>query len=56
MTWIAALPMYNVTPALAADWRALLDDVLQTVAPLAPDARAVDPVMICTHSGVAPIC
>ena len=24
MHWIAALPMYNVTPTLAADWRALL--------------------------------
>ncbi|MDR5802092.1 PhnD/SsuA/transferrin family substrate-binding protein [Caballeronia sp. LZ001] len=27
MQWITALPMYNVTPALAADWRALLTDV-----------------------------
>ncbi|WP_250473820.1 PhnD/SsuA/transferrin family substrate-binding protein [Caballeronia sp. GAFFF1] len=27
MHWTAALPMYNVTPALAADWRALLDAV-----------------------------
>jgi ABC-type phosphate/phosphonate transport system substrate-binding protein len=26
MHWIAALPMYNVAPALAQDWRALLDD------------------------------
>jgi ABC-type phosphate/phosphonate transport system substrate-binding protein len=33
MTWIAALPMYNVTPALAADWRAWLGDVLRTVDP-----------------------
>ncbi|WP_118181648.1 phosphate/phosphite/phosphonate ABC transporter substrate-binding protein [Paraburkholderia phosphatilytica] len=32
MTWIAALPMYNVTPALADDWRALLADVLRAVA------------------------
>ncbi|TCK37914.1 ABC-type phosphate/phosphonate transport system substrate-binding protein [Paraburkholderia sp. BL8N3] len=24
MNWIAALPMYNASPALAADWRALL--------------------------------
>ena len=31
MNRIAALPMYNVTPALAADWRALLGDVLQAV-------------------------
>jgi len=27
MHWTAALPMYNVAPALAADWRALLDAV-----------------------------
>ena len=27
MHWIAALPMYNVTPALAADWRTLLERV-----------------------------
>ncbi|AET91347.1 putative ABC phosphate/phosphonate transporter, periplasmic ligand binding protein [Burkholderia sp. YI23] len=27
MHWIAALPMYNVTPALADDWRALLAHV-----------------------------
>ncbi|SAL22080.1 ABC phosphate/phosphonate transporter, periplasmic ligand binding protein [Caballeronia peredens] len=27
MHWIAALPMYNVTPALADDWRALLERV-----------------------------
>ncbi|SAL61804.1 ABC phosphate/phosphonate transporter, periplasmic ligand binding protein [Caballeronia terrestris] len=27
MNWIAALPMYNVTPALAADWRELLAHV-----------------------------
>lgn len=35
MNRIAALPMYNVTPALAADWRALLEDVLRAVDPLA---------------------
>lgn len=29
MTWIAALPMYNVSPAFAADWHALLTNVLQ---------------------------
>jgi ABC-type phosphate/phosphonate transport system substrate-binding protein len=40
MNRIAALPMYNVTPALAADWRALLGDVLQAVD---PHARIVDP-------------
>src|ERR1700730_11605774 len=40
MTWIAALPMYNVTPALAADWRGVLDDVLRQVE---SDARVVDP-------------
>ncbi|RFU44798.1 phosphate/phosphite/phosphonate ABC transporter substrate-binding protein [Paraburkholderia sp. DHOC27] len=33
MTWIAALPMYNVTPTLAADWRAWLGDVLRAVDP-----------------------
>jgi len=33
MNWIAALPMYNVSPALAADWRALLVDVLRQVEP-----------------------
>lgn len=27
MNWIAALPMYNLSPALAADWNALLDHV-----------------------------
>ncbi|WP_158933731.1 phosphate/phosphite/phosphonate ABC transporter substrate-binding protein [Burkholderia sp. S171] len=27
MNWVAALPMYNVTPAIAADWRVLLDHV-----------------------------
>jgi ABC-type phosphate/phosphonate transport system substrate-binding protein len=27
MKWVAALPMYNVTPALADDWRALLAHV-----------------------------
>jgi ABC-type phosphate/phosphonate transport system substrate-binding protein len=27
MHWLAALPMYNVTPALAADWRTLLEHV-----------------------------
>ncbi|KQR73948.1 phosphate ABC transporter substrate-binding protein [Burkholderia sp. Leaf177] len=27
MNWLAALPMYNVTPRLAADWRVLLEHV-----------------------------
>jgi len=40
MTRIAALPMYNVTPALAADWRAWLGDVLRAVD---PHARIVEP-------------
>jgi ABC-type phosphate/phosphonate transport system substrate-binding protein len=35
MNWIAAFPMYNVTPALAAEWRTLLADVLQAVVPRA---------------------
>ncbi|MGH8778433.1 phosphate/phosphite/phosphonate ABC transporter substrate-binding protein [Paraburkholderia sp.] len=42
MNWIASLPMYNVTPALAALWRSLLDDALRAVASDAPDARIVD--------------
>lgn len=32
MQWLAALPMYNVTPALAADWRALLAHVREHLA------------------------
>ncbi|MGA3251274.1 MAG: PhnD/SsuA/transferrin family substrate-binding protein [Paraburkholderia sp.] len=40
MNRIATLPMYNVTPALSAEWRALLADVLQAVD---PHARIVDP-------------
>jgi ABC-type phosphate/phosphonate transport system substrate-binding protein len=40
MNWIAALPMYNVTPTLAADWRGLLADVLRDAA---PQACIVDP-------------
>lgn len=39
MTWIASLPMYNVTPALGALWRSLLDDALRAVA---PDASVID--------------
>ncbi|ALL69195.1 ABC-type phosphate/phosphonate transport system, periplasmic component [Paraburkholderia caribensis MBA4] len=35
MNPIAALPMYNVSPALAADWHALLADVLRNVEPRA---------------------
>ena len=33
MNWVAALPMYNVTPALAADWRVLLDHVHRRLRP-----------------------
>lgn len=33
MNWIASLPMYNVTPALASHWRALLADTLRVAAP-----------------------
>ncbi|WP_175772652.1 phosphate/phosphite/phosphonate ABC transporter substrate-binding protein [Paraburkholderia phenazinium] len=40
MNRIAALPMYNVTPALAAEWRAWLADVLRVAA---PHASIVDP-------------
>ncbi|HZZ01985.1 phosphate/phosphite/phosphonate ABC transporter substrate-binding protein [Paraburkholderia sp.] len=40
MTWIAALPMYNVTPALATAWRELLDDVLRMAEPA---CRIVEP-------------
>lgn len=40
MTWIAALPMYNVTPALASVWREWLGDVLRAVEPA---CRIVEP-------------
>lgn len=40
MSWIAALPMYNVTPALAAVWREWLHDVLRAAEPA---ARIVEP-------------
>jgi ABC-type phosphate/phosphonate transport system substrate-binding protein len=33
MHWTAALPMYNVSPALADDWRALLDHVRTALTP-----------------------
>jgi ABC-type phosphate/phosphonate transport system substrate-binding protein len=33
MNWVAALPMYNVTPALAGDWRVLLDHVRERLRP-----------------------
>ncbi|WP_050452077.1 phosphate/phosphite/phosphonate ABC transporter substrate-binding protein [Candidatus Burkholderia verschuerenii] len=33
MRWIAALPMYNVSAALARDWRGLLTDVRASLAP-----------------------
>ncbi|NML35127.1 phosphate/phosphite/phosphonate ABC transporter substrate-binding protein [Paraburkholderia antibiotica] len=40
MNWIAALPMYNVTPALDLEWREWLDDVLRRVKPA---CRIVEP-------------
>ena len=40
MNRVAALPMYNVTPALAAEWRAFLADVLRAVD---PHATLIDP-------------
>ncbi|CAH2806889.1 MAG: ABC-type phosphate/phosphonate transport system, periplasmic component [uncultured Paraburkholderia sp.] len=40
MTWIAALPMYEVTPALAEQWRVWLGDVLRRVK---PGCRIVEP-------------
>lgn len=40
MTWIAALPMYNVTPSLESEWRAWLTDVLSMVK---PGCRIVEP-------------
>ncbi|MGO4332755.1 phosphate/phosphite/phosphonate ABC transporter substrate-binding protein, partial [Cupriavidus sp. M-11] len=43
--WVAALPMYNVTPALRADWLALIARVADVLA-RGPDPlylRAVDP-------------
>jgi ABC-type phosphate/phosphonate transport system substrate-binding protein len=40
MNRIAALPMYNVTPALTAGWRALLAEVLKAVD---PHASPIDP-------------
>jgi len=33
MDWVAALPMYNVTPSLARDWRALLEHVRRHMHP-----------------------
>lgn len=43
MTWIAALPMYNVTPALAAQWHAWLGDVLHYAAQTTGACRIVEP-------------
>ncbi|AFT88037.1 phosphate/phosphite/phosphonate ABC transporter substrate-binding protein [Paraburkholderia phenoliruptrix] len=40
MTWIAALPMYNVTPSLESEWRGWLADVLRMVKPA---CRIVEP-------------
>ncbi|CAG4888365.1 phosphate/phosphite/phosphonate ABC transporter substrate-binding protein [Paraburkholderia saeva] len=44
MNWIASLPMYNVTPALAADWRAFLADVLHEAAPLTRIVETHEPL------------
>jgi len=33
MKWLAALPMYNVTPTLAGDWRVLLEHVRSQLRP-----------------------
>jgi ABC-type phosphate/phosphonate transport system substrate-binding protein len=43
MTWIAALPMYNVSPALAADWRMLLGHVLRALPGNEIDVRVTEP-------------
>jgi ABC-type phosphate/phosphonate transport system substrate-binding protein len=43
MSRVAALPMYNVTPALAACWRELLADVLRAVDRIEPAACIVEP-------------
>lgn len=40
MTWIAALPMYNITPSLETEWRGWLSDVLRMVKPA---CRIVEP-------------
>lgn len=50
MNWVAALPMYNVTPELAGDWRVLLDHVHRRLRPWL-DARGdtlsiVDPDLL----------
>jgi ABC-type phosphate/phosphonate transport system substrate-binding protein len=44
MNWIASLPMYNVTPALAADWRAFLANVLRETVPLTRIVDAREPL------------
>ncbi|MDR5735360.1 PhnD/SsuA/transferrin family substrate-binding protein [Caballeronia sp. LZ025] len=47
MQWIAALPMYDIAPALADDWRALLGAVVTRVSPWldarGDTVRIVDP-------------
>ena len=60
MHWLAALPMYNVTPALAADWRTLLAHVREHLADWL-SARGdtldiVDPDRDLTASGCAAMC
>ncbi|HLX03138.1 MAG TPA: PhnD/SsuA/transferrin family substrate-binding protein [Trinickia sp.] len=43
MTWLAALPMYNVSPALAADWRTLLRHVLRALGVDGTGVRLTEP-------------
>ena len=43
MTWLAALPMYNVSPALAEDWRMLLRHVLRALGEDGTDIRITEP-------------
>ncbi|WP_206997607.1 phosphate/phosphite/phosphonate ABC transporter substrate-binding protein [Trinickia mobilis] len=43
MTWIAALPMYNVSAALAADWRTLLRRVSRVLGANGIDIHITEP-------------
>lgn len=43
MTWLAALPMYNVSPALASDWRMLLRHVLRALGGDGTGIRITEP-------------
>ncbi|CAM2168399.1 ABC transporter, phosphonate, substrate-binding protein [Paraburkholderia sacchari] len=52
MNAIAALPMYNVSHALAADWRALLADVLKHVDPTAQIVEPDDLRALWRHPGL----